>query len=196
MFLIPKLPLQSYLKLKIFMNIFLAVTVSGLYQGVGNDATKALFNFGFCFTVAIAFMYNPLMPVLLTCKYTIVCCMCLCVFYPFLSSNYCIYKVPSEIELVKREHFNRWFRIGPYYWSMLLAKLPIHLAINVAYITVIYLASDQPLEWRRMCMFYTVSLLIALTSESLGTLLSSRLSMVVRYSMFQQHVLTCTRQYE
>lgn len=60
---------QSYLKLKIYMNLFLAATVSGLYQGVGNDATKALFNFGFCFTVAIAFMYNPLMPVLLTCKW-------------------------------------------------------------------------------------------------------------------------------
>lgn len=63
-----KLFFQSYLKLKIYMNLFLAATVSGLYQGVGNDATKALFNFGFCFTVAIAFMYNPLMPVLLTCK--------------------------------------------------------------------------------------------------------------------------------
>lgn len=50
------------------MNLFLAATVSGLYQGVGNDATKALFNFGFCFTVAFAFLYNPLMPVLLTCK--------------------------------------------------------------------------------------------------------------------------------
>lgn len=159
------------------MNLFLAATVSGLYQGVGNDATKALFNFGFCFTVAFAFLYNPLMPVLLTCKYT---------FIHICNTNYklincfnncCI--VPAEIELVKREHFNRWFRIGPYYLAMLLAKLPIHLAINITYITIIYLTTDQPLEFERMFMFYTVSLLIALTSESLGTLLSSRLSLVV-----------------
>lgn len=85
-----QLTLQSYLKLKIFMNIFLAVTVSGLYQGVGNDATKALFNFGFCFTVAIAFMYNPLMPVLLTCKYTIVFKMRYVFSINFLPSDYCI----------------------------------------------------------------------------------------------------------
>lgn len=50
------------------MNLFLAIVVSGMYQGVGNDASKAIFNFGFCYTVAIAFLYNPLMPVLLTCK--------------------------------------------------------------------------------------------------------------------------------
>lgn len=52
------------------MNLYLALVVSGIYQGVGNDASKALINFGFCFTVAIAFMYNPMMPVLLTSNIT------------------------------------------------------------------------------------------------------------------------------
>lgn len=59
---------QCYMKLKIYMTLCMAVLVGCLYQGCGNDATKALFNFGFCFTVTIAFMYNPLMPVLLQCK--------------------------------------------------------------------------------------------------------------------------------
>lgn len=45
------------------MIFFLGLIVGGIYQGIGNDATKALFNFGFCFTVTIAFMYIPLMPV-------------------------------------------------------------------------------------------------------------------------------------
>lgn len=57
------------MKLRIYMTVFLGLVVGGIYQGVGNDASKALFNFGFCFTVTIAFMYNPLMPVLLQCKY-------------------------------------------------------------------------------------------------------------------------------
>lgn len=56
------------MKLRIYMTVFLGVVVGGAYQGIGNDASKALFNFGFCFTVTIAFMYNPLMPVLLQCK--------------------------------------------------------------------------------------------------------------------------------
>lgn len=60
--------MQSYMKLRIYMTFFLGLVVGGIYQGIGNDASKALFNFGFCFTVTIAFMYNPLMPVLLQCK--------------------------------------------------------------------------------------------------------------------------------
>lgn len=157
------------------MNLFLAIVVSGMYQGVGNDASKAIFNFGFCYTVAIAFLYNPLMPVLLTCRF----------YFTIFSNTYInvilikYRKVPAEIELIKREHFNKWFRIGPYYCSMVLAKLPIHLVINVCYITIIYVSTDQPLEWRRMAMFYSVALLIGMTSESLGTLISSRLSLVV-----------------
>lgn len=135
------------------MTFFLGLVVGGIYQGVGNDATKALFNFGFCFTVTIAFMYIPMMPVLL--------------------------QFPSEIQLLKREHFNRWFRIGPYYWSLIMAKLPMQIVIAFAYITMIYVISDQPLEFHRMAMFYSISVLIALTSESLGVLIASRLSLIV-----------------
>lgn len=135
------------------MTFFLGLVVGGIYQGVGNDATKALFNFGFCFTVTIAFMYIPMMPVLL--------------------------QFPTEIQLLKREHFNRWFGIGPYYWSFIIAKLPMQIIIAIAYITMIYVISDQPLEFHRLAMFYSISVLIALTSESLGVLLASRFSLIV-----------------
>lgn len=60
------------MKLKIFLISFIALVVGGLYQGIGNDSSKALFNFGYCFTLIITFMYNPLMPVLLQCKFYII----------------------------------------------------------------------------------------------------------------------------
>lgn len=47
----------------------MALLVGSLYTGVGNDATKALFNFGFVFTIIIAYLYIPMMPVLLQCKF-------------------------------------------------------------------------------------------------------------------------------
>lgn len=140
------------------MTFFLGLVVGGIYQGIGNDATKALFNFGFCFTITIAFMYIPLMPVLL--------------------------QFPMEVQLLKREHFNRWFRIGPYYMAMTAAKLPMQFFLAFAYITMIYTMSDQPLELNRMLMFYSIALLIALTSESLGILISSRLSLIVSIFFF------------
>lgn len=149
---------QSYVKLRIYMIFCLGLIVGGIYQGIGNDATKALFNFGFCFTVTIAFMYIPLMPVLL--------------------------QFPMEVQLLKREHFNRWFRIGPYYLAMTAAKLPMQIVLAFGYITMIYTMSDQPLEFNRMAMFYSISVLIALTSESLGVLISARLSLIVSFPLF------------
>lgn len=59
---------KFYIKLKFYMNICLGLLVGGIFLGVGNDATKALFNFGFAFTIVIGYLYLPLMPVLLQCK--------------------------------------------------------------------------------------------------------------------------------
>lgn len=61
---------------------------------------------------------------------------------------------------------------------MIVAKLPMQIALTFSYITMIYVISDQPIELHRMAMFYSISLLIALTSESLGLLIASRLSLV------------------
>ena len=160
------------MKLKIYMNILLAILVGCLYQGVGNDATKAIFNFGLCFTVVIAFMYNPMMPILLSCNLVQF-------FLKHLSNFFFAFTVPSEIELLKREHFNRWFRLGPYFWAMLLSKLPVHICIHLIYLIIVYVMSSQPLEFYRLIMFISATLLIGVTSESLGVLISSRLSLIV-----------------
>lgn len=60
---------QSHIKLKFYVHLIMALLVGSLYTGVGNDATKALFNFGFVFTIIIAYLYIPMMPVLLQCKF-------------------------------------------------------------------------------------------------------------------------------
>lgn len=164
------------MKLRIYMTFFLGLVVGGIYQGIGNDASKALFNFGFCFTVTIAFMYNPLMPVLLQCKVALN----QTALRSHFKSMYAFFSVvPSEVQLLKREHFNRWFRIGPFYLAMIMAKLPMQVILAIMYVTIIYVVSDQPLELHRMAMFYSISILIALTSESLGVLIASRLSLIV-----------------
>lgn len=50
------------------MHIILGLVVGGIYWQIGNDGSKQLFNFGFCFTIIIAFLYIPMMPILLECK--------------------------------------------------------------------------------------------------------------------------------
>lgn len=121
------------MKLKIYMTLLMALLVGCLYQGCGNDATKALFNFGFCFTVTIAFMYNPLMPVLLQCTNNHVKSE-----ISLLHFHVNFISVPSEIALLRREHFNRWFKLAPYYWAIICARLPIQIGLCIMYLTITY----------------------------------------------------------
>lgn len=59
---------SNYLKLRIYMHILLGLLIGSLFWDMGNDASKTLYNFGFCFTIMIFFMYIPMMPILLECK--------------------------------------------------------------------------------------------------------------------------------
>lgn len=60
---------SSYMKMRIIMHILLGFLIGGLFFDMGNDASKTLFNFGFCFTIIIFYMYIPMMPVLSECKF-------------------------------------------------------------------------------------------------------------------------------
>ena len=87
--------------------------------------------------------------------------------------------VPTQVQLLKREYFNHWYQLKPYYFSMIVAKLPIQFLTAVIYLTMVYIFTDQPLELNRVLLFYFVSLLTSLTSESFGLLVSSRMSIIV-----------------
>lgn len=153
---------KSYIKLKFFVTIGLGVIVGGIYDGVGNDATKALFNFGFAFTIVIAYLYLPMMPVLL--------------------------QFPTEVRLLKREYFNQWYQLSSYYLAMVCSKIPCMLILAMIYISMIYLMSNQPLELNRFSMIFLISILTGMTSDSLGVLISSRFNIV--NSMFVGPVIS------
>jgi hypothetical protein len=65
------LPFQSYLYLQGLMYLFLIFIIGGLYYNMGFDGAKQLYNFGFCYTCIIVFLYLPMLPVLLHCKYCV-----------------------------------------------------------------------------------------------------------------------------
>jgi len=85
---------------------------------------------------------------------------------------------PTQVKLLKREHFNRWYRFNPYFFAMTLAKLPVQLLNSILYLTMVYLITDQPIEVNRIILFYLISILTSLTSESFGLLVSARLSII------------------
>lgn len=36
--------------------------------------------------------------------------------------------VPLEMEIMRREHFNRWYQLGPYYMSVILFEIPFQVS--------------------------------------------------------------------
>lgn len=131
--------------LKISLHIFLGFIIGGLFLGVGDDGSKTLYNFGFCFACLIIFLYVPMLPVLLHCKQKpndpVFRFFELCSNeYKFsstdLSSSYIdgnesnlSFAVPMEVRLLKREYFNRWYDLSPYFCAMSVSTIPPQVCI-------------------------------------------------------------------
>jgi len=38
--------------------------------------------------------------------------------------------VPLEIQVVKREHFNKWYELRAYYWALTIVNMPIQVCFQ------------------------------------------------------------------
>nr|XP_012140074.1 PREDICTED: ATP-binding cassette sub-family G member 1 isoform X3 [Megachile rotundata] len=76
--------------------------------------------------------------------------------------------VPQEMRILSREHFNRWYRLAPYYFSMLLVEIPFQAACAATYLVVSYWLTGQPVETRRIISFMVVSIAASLTAQAWG----------------------------
>lgn len=143
---------KSYLLLRVVIYIIIGFLLGGVYLGMGNDGAKTIFNFGFYFTCIIFFMYVPMMPVLL--------------------------QFPKEFQLIKREHFNKWYRLSAYFAALTTSTVPVQIFLGFIYIMLVYTLSAQPMEFHRLSTFCVICFLTGIVSESLGLLIASRLSLV------------------
>ncbi|XP_070149809.1 ATP-binding cassette sub-family G member 1 isoform X1 [Polyergus mexicanus] len=133
---------RNYIYLKISLHIFLGLVIGLLFLNMGNDGSRALFNFGFCFACLIVFLYIPMLPVLM--------------HFPF------------EIKIMKREYFNRWYNFSAYYWAINVTSMPLQILLGFIYLSMVYLITGQPLEWHRCIMFFSTCFICALIGESIG----------------------------
>lgn len=53
------------------MHVLVGLLIGALFFKMGNDGSKTLYNFGFCFISMIVFMYIPMLPALVWCEYYI-----------------------------------------------------------------------------------------------------------------------------
>ncbi|XP_017798137.1 PREDICTED: ATP-binding cassette sub-family G member 1-like [Habropoda laboriosa] len=143
---------KNHVYLKIGLHVFLGFIIGGLFLNVGNDGSKTLFNFGFCFACLIVFLYVPMLPVLMN--------------------------FPSEVQLVKREYFNRWYDLSPYYCAFSVVNIPVQILVSSIYLFIVYSITDQPLEFFRCAMFFSTCLMCVLIAESMALAIASILNIV------------------
>lgn len=143
---------KGHLWVKVSMYLFMSFVVGLMYLNFGNDGSKTIFNFGFCYCCTIACQFVPMLPVLM--------------------------QYPQEVRLLKREYFNRWYSFSAYFVASTVARLPALVFFNTLYFCIVYLMTDQPLELWRAAVFLATCLLVACASESWGLAVASALSMV------------------
>ncbi|XP_046827922.1 ATP-binding cassette sub-family G member 1-like isoform X1 [Vespa crabro] len=142
---------RRYVYFKISLHIFTGIINGLIFLNIGNDGSKTLFNFGFCFICLIVFLYIPMLPILL--------------------------HFPSEVLLLKREHFNRWYNLSSYYCALSLSYIPVQFFTTLIYVAMVYTITGQPLELPRISKFFSICLICAFIAESLALSIASILNM-------------------
>lgn len=48
-----------------------------------------------------------------------------------MNLNHCVFfPVPQELKIIKKEHFNRWYKLGTFYAAFLAADMPIQVKLT------------------------------------------------------------------
>uniref|UniRef100_A0A182VUV0 ABC transporter domain-containing protein n=1 Tax=Anopheles minimus TaxID=112268 RepID=A0A182VUV0_9DIPT len=128
--------------LRIGVNIVIAAMLGFLFIDAGNEGSRVLDNYNLLFSILMHHMMATMMLTVLT--------------------------FPTEMGVILKEHFNRWYTLKCYYLSVSIIDIPLSVFCCLIFTVIIYLMSGQPMEWFRFGMFFTISLLIVLIAQSLG----------------------------
>ncbi|XP_076254406.1 ATP-binding cassette sub-family G member 1-like isoform X6 [Rhynchophorus ferrugineus] len=130
-------------RLKFLLHFLVGLFLGATYQKSGYDASRTITNVSFFLVSVVYLSYTSLMPAVL--------------------------RFPLEIAILKKEHFNRWYKLRTYYASFLAADTPLQIIFTLAYTVGSYLISSQPLELYRFAMVFFIQSMAALISSGMGT---------------------------
>uniref|UniRef100_A0A0U9HYG8 Putative ABCG protein n=1 Tax=Chrysomela populi TaxID=154003 RepID=A0A0U9HYG8_CHRPP len=134
-------------QLKILLHLLVGLFLGLAYQNSGQDANKAVSNLGF-FTVSTVYVvYTASMPAVL--------------------------KFPSELCILKKEHFNNWYKVHTYFAAVVIFDLPLQVVFTSVYTITSYLLSNQIREWSRFGMMMLVQLLCGFAGSGFGLIIGS-----------------------
>ncbi|KAJ4448776.1 hypothetical protein ANN_00167 [Periplaneta americana] len=135
---------------RLTIHLVVGVLIGLIYYKVGNDAAHVFHNFGLLYFCIMFLMFTAFSSMMLT--------------------------FPSEIPIISREYFNRWYSLKCYYLAITLADVPLQVVCSIGYTLVVYLMTEQPSEMLRYFLFLTVCVLVAMVAQSIGLLIGASMS--------------------
>ncbi|KAK0078313.1 hypothetical protein PV325_002688 [Microctonus aethiopoides] len=141
---------------RLMCHLMIGIIFGYLYRGSGYRANGVLANY--------VYLYGSLLLVVYTGKMAVTLAF------------------PIEMQILTREHFNRWYKLAPYYISLLLVEIPFQAACATTYLVVSYWLTGQPIETHRVVLFMLVSIAASLTAQAWGFFIGATTS--VRIAVF------------
>ncbi|XP_049867817.1 ATP-binding cassette sub-family G member 1 [Pectinophora gossypiella] len=138
--------------LRLMVNVVVGIMLGALFINAGNEGSRVLENYNLLFAILMHHMMSPMMLTILT--------------------------FPSEMSVLSKEHFNRWYSLGSYYISITIVDLPVSIVSCFIFSVIVYTMSSQPLDIVRFLMFFAISLYTVLVAQSVGLMIGAVFNVV------------------
>lgn len=92
------------------------------------------------------------------------------------------------MKVLKKECFNRWYSLTPYYLAFTLSRLPFQILFNVIFMSMTYWMSGLPCDAHRFALYVLVGLVVSFVAEGLGLAIGATFSITVSVICESSHV--------
>ncbi|CAH0398650.1 unnamed protein product [Chilo suppressalis] len=133
--------------IQLIHHVMCGLLIGACFFNMANDGTQMFNHLKMCVGLVIFFAYTQIMvPVLV---------------------------YPQEVKLVKKEHFNRWYSLTPYYAALTVSKLPVQVTLNIIFCTIVYFMTGVPFSVPRFIAFCLIGNVVSLVAEGMGMAIGS-----------------------
>lgn len=81
--------------------------------------------------------------------------------------------------VIMRQHFNRWYKLRPFYLANKFADLPVQIFSVLLYIIIVYLMTGQIFNSQRFVLLFIAYVAITLIAQMIGVIVGTALSIQV-----------------
>ncbi|KAJ4429952.1 hypothetical protein ANN_22156 [Periplaneta americana] len=143
-------------QLRTIAHIVVGLLLGALYYGLGNEASKMSSNAA-CLFFFIMFLF-------------------------FSNSMPTVHTFPVEASVFHREYLNNWYSLPAYYFSKIVAEIPLQAVVHdieffvfdfqilcpTLFLCIGYFLTYQPFEWSRFTQFWVLCVLVTILGQTMG----------------------------